>query len=190
MSLEKITQKILKDAKDQAQNIIGQAQREGEEIIAQETKKAESLKEDILFRASRQAAEEKKRVLTMAELESRNALLAARQALVKEVFEEALRRLQSLSDQEYRALLKRMFLKMAQGGEEVIVSPADRTRISQDFLEELNLNLSLSSETRPIKGGFILRKGGVEINNSFDLLIYSLREEFEPEIVKILFESK
>jgi V/A-type H+-transporting ATPase subunit E len=64
------------------------------------------------------------------------------------------------------------------------------------FVEGLNRELvkagkrgevKLSSDTRDISGGFILRRGRAETNGSFDTLLAMLRDEIETEIAEILF---
>ena len=47
--------------------------------------------------------------------------------------------------------------------------------------------LSLSEETRPIRGGFILVDGPVEVNCSFETLFRLQREKLEKQAAEILF---
>ncbi len=47
--------------------------------------------------------------------------------------------------------------------------------------------LTLSEETRDIKGGFIMVDGSVEINCSFEMLIRLQREKLEKEVAQLLF---
>lgn len=47
--------------------------------------------------------------------------------------------------------------------------------------------LTMSEETRPISGGFILRDGDVEVNCSFETLIRLQRNELAAEVAHILF---
>ena len=47
--------------------------------------------------------------------------------------------------------------------------------------------LTLSEETRPIRGGFILVDGDVEVNCAFDVMIQLQRESLEREAAEILF---
>ncbi len=49
--------------------------------------------------------------------------------------------------------------------------------------------LTLSEETRPIQGGFILCSGGVEINCAFDTLVRLARPQLERQVAQILFEE-
>ena len=47
--------------------------------------------------------------------------------------------------------------------------------------------LSLAEETRPIRGGFILVDGPVEVNCSFETLVRLQREKLEKEVAGVLF---
>ncbi|MBP3486259.1 MAG: V-type ATP synthase subunit E [Oscillospiraceae bacterium] len=47
--------------------------------------------------------------------------------------------------------------------------------------------LTLSEETRPIKGGFIMVDGDVEINCAFETLVRLQREKLEKDVANLLF---
>ena len=47
--------------------------------------------------------------------------------------------------------------------------------------------LTLSEETRPIQGGFILVDGDVEVNCAFETLVRLQREKLEKEVADALF---
>ena len=49
--------------------------------------------------------------------------------------------------------------------------------------------LTLSQETREMKGGFIMVDGDVEINCSFETLIRLQREKLEKEVANVLFQQ-
>ncbi len=48
--------------------------------------------------------------------------------------------------------------------------------------------LTLSQETREIKGGFIMVDGDVEINCAFETLVRLQREKLEKEVANVLFQ--
>ena len=47
--------------------------------------------------------------------------------------------------------------------------------------------LTLSEETRPMKGGFVLVDGDVEVNCAFETLVRLQREKLEKEVDQVLF---
>ena len=49
--------------------------------------------------------------------------------------------------------------------------------------------LTLSEETRNIRGGFILVDGDVEVNCAFETLVRLQREKLERRAAEILFED-
>ena len=78
------------------------------------------------------------------------------------------------------------------GREAVIFSPGDRARVGAQAVAAANKKLgrgglTLSGETRPLRGGCILRGGAVEINCAFEALARQVREEAAAEAAKLLF---
>lgn len=199
MPLEKITERILQNGRGKAAAIKREAEAKAQEIIAEAQKRADSQSKEKFSAATRQATEERKRILALAQLEARNDILRAKREVIEEAFGGALERLCSLSEAGYWELLKKTLVEIAGGGEEIILSSSDHKRIPREFLNQANEllikngkrgSLKFSPETRNIRGGFILKVGGVEINNSFESLVDSIREEIEPEVVEVLFGNK
>ena len=200
MALEDIVNRVVGDAKKTADEIRDKARTEVAQATAEAKKKAESVKANVLAEAKAEAKREEKRVLSLARLEARNIVLSQKRTVIDAVFDEVIEKLKSFSDNEYRDLIKRMILKVAsEGDEELILSSIDKKRVGNDFVDEVNAvlkaqgkkgELALSKETREIEGGFILKKGKVELNNSFSALTEMARENLEPKIIGILFESK
>ena len=155
--------------------------------------------DDILDKAGKAAEEKKRRILSMAQLENRKALLQAKQQIIDEVFEKAKAKLKKMPDDKYRGLIAEMLKKsVITGNEEVVISGNDKDRISPEFLAEINKtlkdlgkqgNLKISKTPGQMIGGFILKSEDLEVNNTFDSLINMEREELETEIAKILFEE-
>ncbi|MDP3013707.1 MAG: V-type ATP synthase subunit E family protein, partial [Candidatus Subteraquimicrobiales bacterium] len=176
MPLEKITERILSDARKRASEIESAAQVRAKELLDETALEAEKSKTQFLTNAQKEAEEEKKRALALARLEARGLVLKAKQQAVEVAFAGALKKLLALPDEKYQELMKKMLLETAEGNEEVIVSSKDRKQLNDEFLKQVNSELvkagkigklTLSAETRNFQGGFILRSGGVEINNTF-----------------------
>jgi len=199
MSLEKILSRIDSDAQKEVDNIIDRANSNAKEIIQKAEEEARILKEDLLKRAEAEAARRKERMLAMAALDFRKRVLDEKQRAINAVFQKSIETLCKLEDDEYRALMKRMLLFSVQTGEEeIILSQRDKTRLTQSFLDELNEelrkngkkgNLTISKETRKMSGGFVLRRGDIELNSAFESLFESSREELESEVGRLLFDK-
>ena len=68
--------------------------------------------------------------------------------------------------------------------------------MSKEVVAEINTELKakglkgeikISETIGSFRGGFILEKGGVEINNTFESLVDSLKDQLEFEVAKVLF---
>jgi V/A-type H+-transporting ATPase subunit E len=197
--IAKIKERILEEAREEKQKLVEKAQAQARDIEAKYEHKAKEMLNDILDKAGKAAEEKKRRILSMAQLENRKALLQAKQQIIDEVFEKAKAQLEKMPDENYCGLIADMLMKSAiTGNEEVLISEHDKNRITQDFLAKVNENLKglgkqgnlrISETPGRMIGGFILKSEDLEVNNTFDSLINMEREELETEIAKILFEE-
>lgn len=198
---EKIVERILADARQHAAAIKAEAEEKAAGIIEKARSEAEKSRRRILDKARATAEERRRRILTIAELEGRKAVLAAKEALLEEAFATALKNLRELDTPSYQQVIRSLLLRSVRtGSEEVVISPEDQDRLTPEFITSVNQEirlrtrgkgLTLASERRPLGGGgFVLRSGGVEINNSFAALLAMQREELEPEVAAVLFAGE
>jgi V/A-type H+-transporting ATPase subunit E len=197
MSLEKILERIERDAQGEAEKIKNRATASANEVLKKAEAEAEALKSQASEKAKGDAEQRKQRIIATARLDLRKALLAEKQNAIDAAFKEAVESLVNRDDAEYRGVLKAMILPHVQTGEEeIILSERDKARLGEDFLKEVNgalaeggkkANLSISQDTYNMVGGFILRRGKIELNSSFESLFKSSRDELESEVSKILF---
>ena len=190
MPLEKIIERIDEEFSSEIDKIRKEIQDRVSEILKEAKGKAASIKEEILNKASFEAQRRRDRIPTMANLEARRTVLEEKECLIEEAYEKALAKLRRLGKKPYQELIKKMFSKIAKNGSgEVIISKEDRKRITPSFIKSVNKGLEISKEDRGIGGGFILKREKIEINNSFESLLRSRREELESRLVKILFSK-
>ena len=175
--MDKITARIIADAERE----IAEIQRENDEKIEALTAEAQSAAEqeslELLTRGRRAAEERRERLSSSAAVEQ----------------------LCSLPREEYLALIASLAAEAAEGGEQMILSPRDAEQYGTEVILMANTalraagkrgELTLSAETRPIPGGFILSSGDVELNCAFDTLVRLRREKLEKEVAKILFPNE
>ncbi len=197
MAIEKVTAKILADAQAEAQKVREGAKERMGAVISRAKKEALRIGKEAKIEAQAMATEEKRRVLSRAEMEVKRGILKEKQTLIGKVFELALHRVEEMDREEYSRLMEEILVKAVEDGDEqVIISGEVKGRLGEGFLEGVNQRLraegkkgelSLAEENRQIGGGFILRKGKKEINCSFRPLLDSKREDLEGEIARILF---
>lgn len=190
--LEKITDRILADAKAQAQDILAQAKTQAEEIAANYKGRADALMAEERARTDAQAAQTVKLAEAAGALEGRKWLLSAKQQLLEDAFTLALDKLCALPKEEYTALLAKMLSSAAQGGEEVVFNRSDRAQVGKAVVTAANETLksgrlTLSEETRDIRGGFILKSGLVEVNCALETLVEQEKETMSAQVASRLF---
>ncbi|MCR1974103.1 V-type ATP synthase subunit E [Clostridium sporogenes] len=196
-SINNLTGKILEEAKVKKEEFIREAKEDGKKILDKKTAEAKIIEKNTIEKAERESVIRRERILSNAELKVRNEKLQSKQKVIEKVLEKSLEKLSSLSKEEYLSYIKERILTLPiDGDEKIIINLKDKLLITEDFTNEINSelvkkgklgNLSLSDETRDFKAGFILEKNGIEINNSFEALISSMKDELEYEVARVLF---
>lgn len=196
-NVSNLTSKILKDAEERKEKILAEANEKKANILSKKKKEAEKLEAEMIEKATREAQTRKERVISGAELSARNKKLEAKQAIITDVFNMSIESLCNLKEDEYKSFIKNTILSLnIDGDEKLILNDKVKNIVDNSFLAEINEalvknnklgKLTISNETANYKGGFILEKNGIEINNTFEALVTSLREELEFEVAKELF---
>lgn len=201
--IEKITGQIDADVQKEIDAALDQARAQAQEIEARYASQAEAQAEAIRRKGEQDAALRQERLVDVAKLEARKTLLAAKQDMVGQAFDLALKKLLELPDQEYIALLAKLAVAASRTGrEQVIFSQKDRSRYGKQAVTMANEMLAkkagpraaesagmltLAEEARPMAGGLILRDGRVETNCSFEVLIHLQRDALSAEVARALF---
>lgn len=137
--IEKITERIDADVRQEIADLTAQAQAQAQEILAQAQAQAEAEKAARLQRAQAEAAQRQERLESVAALECRKLTLATKQEMVSAAFDRALEMLTTMEDSDYIDLLAGLAAKAAVSGrEQVIFSPRDRNRIGKQVVTRAN----------------------------------------------------
>jgi len=197
MAIDRITGKILADAEAEAKRIAVEADGKTGAVNDQTARQVADIEKEAAADAAAAARDQRERMLSRAQAEMRVELLEEKQALIEQVFENAMKTVLELDDKQYGALMERFLLEgVGSGDEEVIIAESDRKRNWTTILDSVNAELSkqgqtgrltLSPESRTMGGGFVLRKGKQEVNCDLTFILKSLREELETDVVNILF---
>lgn len=198
--IDSLKNRILKDDEIIAKQILDEASSKADEIIKHSREKAEAMLKDAGVKAEKESINRQERIIARARLDARNRILSSKQETIDYVLKLAQDRIYNMEIAEYSALLEKMLESSIEAGnEEIIFSERDRKRIDPGLIDSINRKLvqenkkgmlKISSETRNIKSGFILRHGGVEINCSIDSQIRLLRDSLEGELANLLFEKR
>ena len=163
--IEKITGRIAEDVGREIDELTAEARRQADEIAARYDAQAKRECEDILARGRRNADERVERLASVAQLEARKLVLAAKQEMVGKAFDKALADLAALPDEQYVALLADLAVKASRTGrEQVIFSQKDRSRFGKAVVTRANEILArqvapkLPDELTETKAGAVLDK--------------------------------
>lgn len=189
--------KIIKDAEDKREEILKAAAEEEKAIVSKKIAIAEAEKTQKVEKAKSEAVLRKDRIISSATLDVRNKKLAAKQQVISRVFSQALENMKALPEEQYLRFIKNAIVALDLKGYETIrISGNDKNRIDDTFLAEINkilssegkaADLKLSSNFGDFAGGFIVEKGGIEINYTLEALLDSAKDDLVNEVASILF---
>ena len=190
--IDKIIQRIEADAQAELDRVLNAAKEHAEEITELYRSRAEAEAAELKARNEKNAAEREERLVSSAQMEVRKASLAAKQQMLDKAYALALDKLCSMPDAQYIETVAELLVQAApRGAGKVIFAPGEKERIGAAAVakanEKLDGQLTVAEETRPIRGGFILSDGKVEVNCSFDTLVRLQKNETAGAVAKILF---
>lgn len=194
--IEKIAQRIDAETQAEIEQVLSHAKAEAEKITEKYRAQAEAEAADLRAKNERAAAEREERLVSAAQMESRKTALAAKQELVEQVYSKALDKLCGLPDQKYTEIVAALLAQAAPSGRgEVFLAPDVRKRMGAEIIKKANEllkdgQLTLSEETRDIRGGFILRDEKIEVNGTFETLVRLQKAETAGTVAKKLFPEE
>lgn len=190
MSKEAIIDKILSDANLKGDAIIGEANEKANEIISLAANQCK----DYLYKSKteidRLTLEIDERSRSVAELDARKLLLAAKAQVLDSVYAKTLEKLRNLDKEQYSALIFSM-LKNAKDGDVVTVSEREKDIVTKeslaDFAKKKGISLTLADKFGDFDGGVIISENGVDNNFTLEVEVALLREQTETKIAKEIF---
>ena len=193
MSIENITANILNDAKNTAERSLLNAELTGQDIINNAKKEAEALIKSEAEKALKDAESLKSRKVSAAELQGRKMLLTAKQEAINKSFNVSLEKLRSMQSEEYINLLANQIVTIPNCEGTIVLNELDREKIGEKLINSVNEKLNekkvtLSNKTQKSSGGFILKRGNIEINSTFEAILNSMKDELTGEIASALFK--
>jgi len=193
-NINNLTSKIIKDAEDKKEAVLQEAEKEKNKILSKKQEEANTAEKTILEKAEREAVSRKERIISSAQLQARNEKLQAKQEIISQAFLESIEALCNISENDFREFIKTAILNSSiVGNQKLILNDLGKKIVDETLLREINKELgakasiTLSEETRNFKGGFILEKEGIEINNTFEALVNSLKDDLSIEVAEVLF---
>lgn len=187
MSAQKVTDKILADAKEEARQILAKYKEEAQTIVNDYAQRAVQKKQQI----ENEVAEIKKtaimRAVSQKKLELNKHIILHKQALIKNIIEETVTKL--IGHKDYASFLKALIKKSAEKQGELLMSNTDIKRHRDDlekYIRKEGLGLKISAGD-DMKGGIIIRKEKTNYIGSLDIILELLSDELAIVVSKEIF---
>ena len=188
-SMDKVSQKIMEDAKKESNKIIKEAEKKKKEIKSATKRELKKITEKIERRAKEKGEREFERLIGLKEIEQRNTLLGYKHELMNSLFNKVVDDI--CKGDKYSKLIESLFENSVESGEEEVFVCKGEKIINEKFIQKINKDkgwkLKLSNEKIPIRGGFILKGKNKDIDASIGTIIKEKRELLETELVRMLF---
>jgi V/A-type H+-transporting ATPase subunit E len=191
-SLENLINKIISDGNAKAQAALDDANLKRGEILKAAQAKAGEILQSGRVNADLEAKNKKAQYLLEQDINLRDRLLTKKQEVLDKIFNKAIEKLSNLPIEEYEAFLKKYLLALDINGFEEILIPEKYEGLNKnainDFLKQSGKKggLTFTSDKRKIKNGFIVLRGGIENDNTFESLINYFKDDMEIDIIKII----
>ena len=195
MEAEQVVEKILADAKGQAEKIKAEAQAKEADEQAELNKQLDEYRKQTGILADKTGQDKKAHLLAAARMEIAKEFLAGKRKLLDEDFDQAQTQLRNLPDEEYCAFWTKLMAEAVETGNEEVIVDNNETRIDDKFIKLVNhqaggdskRNLKLADERQNIGSGFILKRDKIKVNVSMPVLLAQARNKLEIELAKELF---
>lgn len=194
--IEKITARLNSDCEAECKKIIMDAQDKADKIMEDAAEQQKAKTEEIIYAAKKQADN----ILTLANsaaaMKEKQNILQAKVNLLNSVLKDALKDLENLDTSEYWNTIEKLIIGNALNGSGILkISTDDSKTIPNDFLKCVNDKiaekgtLTLNVDEKLSKKGVILVYGDIDINLTFEAIIYSNEDELKRTAQTVLFDS-
>lgn len=176
MALAEIVNRISEDARQEAGDIVREAERAADDLRQEARVRSARASEQLIARGRADAEAEAKTRLARARLADRDRRLAVKRDLARRVLQGAVARLEALPDEEYAALLAREVKRAARAGERLVLAEGDQRRLAAHLpaalaREQVGVEVAASTDTVPT--GLLLLGEGTRVEISARVLVES-----------------
>ena len=180
-NLDNLVAEILQQAQKEANRMLTKAKTENSEFSEKENKKIQKEVDVINDKAQEEAQALKERMISNANLKSRDMILQAKEELVDDILERVLERLKNIDTKKYLKFVENILknLNLSKNAE-VMVSKDMKLALGDKILD-----YKISDQT--VESGCSIKDGNLIYNNEFSNLIEFNREELEREILNKIF---
>lgn len=192
--LDKILSKLSSDCASECRAVTDEARHEADSLIAAAEADGKARGDKIIGDAERDAEEIIRLVQSAKEMKARQNVLLAKVETLNSVLSDALKSLTSMNSEQYYAVIGRLAAKNAIAGDGIIImSKADADNMPQGFIENINKligekgTLTLQTSADFDKKGIMLIYGDIEINLTFEAMLAADEDACKDIARKIIF---
>jgi len=196
--LTSITKEILEDAEKEAEKTILRAEAEAERILERAKEEAERRYVAIIRDGKERIRVKERQMISLFDLESKNRMLRAKEEIINEVFNEALKRLQryTLTDDYVNCLFRLILEASGQIRSDTLIirlNERDSKILTEKKLNEFSKRIGIkvikSKETADSIGGVIVMTPDrrIVVDNTFENRLRLLRDSLRVKVAEILF---
>ena len=180
-NLDNLVAEILQQAQKEANRILAKTKAENLEFTEKENKKIQREVDIIEQKSKEEAISLKERILSNANLKSRDMILQAKEELVDRVLEKALERLKNIDKNSYLEFVENVLksLKISKNAEIILTR-----KMKEEFGDEI-FGYKISEDV--VESGCSIKDGNLIYNNEFSNLLEFNKEDLEKEILKKIF---
>ena len=174
---------------------LDRAGEEADRILREAGTAADAAAAEIAAGAVRDSLERKRRAGAAADMQRKQAVLAAKQEMIREVLREAYEEILGLEAERYFGLMEKLLREYVLPEEgEICFNSRDLERMPEGFSGRIRTiaagaggSLTLSETPLDTDGGFLLVYGGIEENCTLKAVFSSRREELSDQVNRMLF---
>jgi len=187
MSTEKIIQRIQTDAQTQQQQLLNDVEMQSRLIIKEAKAQAEKEAKSLLQSRQVDSENTKKIMISKATQEVKRDMMNAREEIIEQCFTQALEKLASLLDDQYKKLILH-FLRTGTARLGANFSMKTSRPLDTDIAKQQKI--PVQGNTQSI-GGIILQSqdGKITIDNTFERILDRKKDELRIHVGKLLFPT-
>ncbi len=188
MPLADITEKIISDSREQALELVSQAEKNAEKIKKESAEEVSTLKKNASIELEKILSENTARVIAHAKQEGKRLLDSTKRKLMDTVFDTAFKELANLPEKEYSSYVEKLAHELPKDFDGKIIVPSKRAQETTATLKKAGFTKNISP-TGAFSGGFIATMDTLEYNATFEKLFADKRSSLETKVANILFED-
>ncbi len=189
MSIQKVVDKILSDANEEAIAIVGSAEEKSAKMLADSSLRAEKTREAVEKEALEKVESVFEKRAADARLECAKILLKEKRTVVDAVYALALQKLIALGKEDTLLMCKNLLEKYAEAGDTVYFAENFKYAAEVERLPVCEKKgLRFAKERLPLDGGMKLIGDVADKDLSFGALLAADKDECQATLAKALFK--